>query len=110
VFLTEDIEKNVHGSETLEKIYLPPAALEQKIESSFTKVFSRHTDNPISLKRIYSGESLQLSYTQLERYEKCPLSYWFAYELGIPSPPNASLITGSCVHEALENFYRKVQQ
>lgn len=46
-----------------------------------------------------------LSVSQVQMYLKCGIQYYFAYILGIKSPPNIALATGSSGHEALEaNF------
>lgn len=110
IFVSEDIEKNLLARNCIKRLEIPALPIEKKIARNKTRVFSRSSQNPETLCRFSKSDQLRLSYTQLEKYEKCPLSYWFAFELGIPTPPSASLLMGSCVHKALENFYRKVQQ
>jgi putative RecB family exonuclease len=50
------------------------------------------------------------SYSRLSKYLRCPLAYFFEYELAIPKgfiPSN--LILGSAVHEGLAAYHRSIQ-
>lgn len=63
-----------------------------------------------TIKTKKRDKPLSLSFTQLDKYERCPRSYWFAYEVKIPINPSASLVVGTSFHEALEAFYKKVKE
>lgn len=108
LFVTEDIEKNV-SPQLIEKIKVEaqtPAALLMNMSRA---AFSRESEGQKTSLFSKKDGSLSLSFSQLDKFEKCPLAYWFAFELKIPSPPNASLLIGSAIHEALEVFYQKVK-
>jgi RecB family exonuclease len=48
---------------------------------------------------------MNLSYSAISTYQKCPLQYRFRYVDGVPSEPSPSLSFGSSIHEALRWFY-----
>lgn len=52
---------------------------------------------------------LSLSFTQIEKYETCPLSYQFKYDFRIPAPIPAHMHMGSAIHAALELFFREIK-
>jgi len=52
---------------------------------------------------------LKLSYTQLDTFMNCPLKYKFNYVYSIPLRPTAPLRFGSDVHDALEEFYKRIK-
>lgn len=47
----------------------------------------------------------QVSFSQLDVYNKCPMQYYFSYVLGLRAPPSAVLSFGNTVHSALKKFY-----
>lgn len=49
---------------------------------------------------------LDLSYTMLDRYARCPACFYVQYVLGLGEAPTAALSTGGMVHQALEWFSR----
>jgi DNA helicase-2/ATP-dependent DNA helicase PcrA len=49
----------------------------------------------------------QLSYSQIETFDLCPLKYRFAYILFLPTPPSGALSFGSAIHETLRDFYQR---
>ncbi|MCL6471620.1 MAG: PD-(D/E)XK nuclease family protein [Firmicutes bacterium] len=48
---------------------------------------------------------MRLSYSAISTYQKCPLSYKFAYIDRLPTKPSHYLSFGSSIHSALEFFY-----
>src|SRR3989339_29872 len=48
-----------------------------------------------------------LSYSQIDKYETCPLQYKCAYVLRIPTLPNSALSFGSTIHDTLRDFHTK---
>lgn len=109
VFLTEDIFKRIEDPSLIEMIELPAPSAAEQIEQTLIPSFER-TQATEKAEENPSNESLRLSFTQLDKYERCPLSYWFSYELKIPTTPTASLAVGSAVHSSLENFYSQVKR
>ncbi len=52
---------------------------------------------------------LDLTYTKIDAYIKCPRCYYLQYHLDLRPPAGAKQIVGQVVHQALEKFYRGVQ-
>lgn len=50
---------------------------------------------------------INLSYSQIEVFNLCPLKYKFSYVLGLPTPPSAALSFGNTIHETMRDFYQK---
>ncbi len=55
-------------------------------------------------------ESFKLSTTSLNKYLKCPLSFYFENILGVPRGRNASMGFGSAIHYALEQFFVDIEK
>ena len=108
LFITEDIEKNV-SLQLIDKIKVEGQSPGALLLNMSRAAFSRESKNQKPILFSKKDGPLSLSFSQLDKFEKCPLAYWFAFELKIPSPPNASLLIGSAIHEALEVFYQKVK-
>lgn len=47
----------------------------------------------------------QVSFSQLDVYNKCPTQYYFSYVLGLRAPASAVLSFGNTVHATLKKFY-----
>ncbi len=54
-------------------------------------------------------ESFQLSVTNLNKYLKCPRSFYYETILRIPGAKNRYMSFGTAVHEALERFFRSMK-
>jgi RecB family exonuclease len=52
---------------------------------------------------------LHLSYSSVETYQHCPLSYKFKYHDRLPEKPRGEFTLGNALHSALEFFYRGVE-
>jgi len=48
-----------------------------------------------------------VSYSKLNKYETCPLSYKYSYVLNIPTPPNGALNFGIAIHDTLYEYHLK---
>ena len=59
------------------------------------------TDGPAAL---FTDGNLQLSASQLETYEDCPLRYFYTYVLRVRSDSNVYAELGTLVHEVLRAF------
>ncbi len=53
-------------------------------------------------------EGYKLSVTHLNKYLKCPLSFYFESILRVPSARNASTGFGTAMHHALNKFFEKI--
>lgn len=106
VFLTGDIEGHLSQESPLRWVQYESHAPTEGLTKSL-QVFERQEKfKTPKLPQSRKGP-LRLSFTQLDKYERCPLSYWFSYEVKIPTKAHRSLAVGSAVHESLENFYSK---
>lgn len=52
----------------------------------------------------------QISYSQLDTYEMCPLRYKYQYVLKIPSASNSAASFGTSIHSALQAFYTRYRE
>lgn len=52
----------------------------------------------------------QVSYSQLDTYEMCPLRYKYQYVLKIPSASNSAASFGTSIHSALQAFYMRYRE
>lgn len=64
--------------------------------------FKKH-DEPVILPPL---EIKNISYSQLQTYELCPLQYKYKYVLKIPTPQAAAASFGSTIHNVLHKFYK----
>ncbi|MDP4010621.1 MAG: UvrD-helicase domain-containing protein [Candidatus Roizmanbacteria bacterium] len=51
-------------------------------------------------------EVKNISYSQLQTYEMCPLQYKYQYILKIPTAPGSAASFGSTIHNVLQKFYK----
>jgi len=109
LFVTQDICPDLKLCSWINWTELPTEATAEKSYQQLTRLFER-VEKATDLAKKRRPDSLQLSYTQLEKYDRCPLAYWFSYVLRIPTPATASLVIGSAVHEALERFFKGIQK
>jgi DNA helicase-2/ATP-dependent DNA helicase PcrA len=107
-FVSEDLKKTLKNSETIQTINLPPQDQSEIPKSLESKPFSR-IEATAGLRKK-SVDALSLSFTQLEKYENCPLSYQFKYEFQIPVAIPAHMHVGSAIHKALELFFQRVKK
>ncbi|HUV72505.1 MAG TPA: ATP-dependent DNA helicase [Clostridia bacterium] len=49
----------------------------------------------------------ELSYSQIDSFNTCPLKYKFSYLLSLPTPPSAALTFGSVIHQTMCDFYQR---
>jgi RecB family exonuclease len=105
VFLTEDL-KSLAGSKSLQLI--ERKGRENSLEDFLKRVqpFQRQA---IAKNREPSTGPLSLSFSQLDKYETCPLAYEFQYELRIPVSEPPHMAMGSAIHTALERYARALQ-
>jgi len=105
LFLTEDLKDFWKENTSFLKDAPPVAEIPSVSLSPFERV-----KKASSSQAEPSKLPLSLSYTQIEKYETCPLSYRFKYELRIPVKAPAHMALGSAIHEALENFFKEIQK
>jgi DNA helicase-2/ATP-dependent DNA helicase PcrA len=54
-------------------------------------------------------ENYSLSVTDLSLYLKCPVSFYYSKMLKIPQAKNEAMVFGTAVHNALNKFFKKMQ-
>ncbi|MCB9836093.1 MAG: ATP-dependent helicase [Phycisphaera sp.] len=50
---------------------------------------------------------LELSYSKIDQYQRCPGCFYLRYVLGMVEPGTSQQIVGTVAHAALERFYRR---
>ncbi|MDB5037185.1 MAG: hypothetical protein JWQ35_713 [Bacteriovoracaceae bacterium] len=109
IFLLGDLKSVLSQPKVLKLIEREPspASMAEKLFTPI-KPFSRFTQPSESKEK--AKKPLSLSFTQLEKYESCPLAYQFKYDFQIPVevPPHMSV--GSAIHTALELFFRGIKK
>jgi len=75
------------------------AAAEDYIESASKRAWEKPLPNPVP--------PLDLSYSAVDLYNRCPRCYWLKYIVGLSPQPTRATIFGSVIHRALEYFYRR---
>jgi DNA helicase-2/ATP-dependent DNA helicase PcrA len=101
-FLTDDLKSIFSEFKLIER---PPPTSERLLASPrapFSRIQKANEDSASAK----SDKPLSLSFTQLDKYETCPLMFRFAYDLQIPTLPSSSILVGSAVHGALEKFFK----
>ncbi len=53
-------------------------------------------------------EGFVLSVSSMNRYQSCPLSFYYEYVLRIPSVPNEAATYGTCMHNALKRLFDRM--
>jgi len=51
---------------------------------------------------------LRLSFTQIDRYQRCPRQYYYAFVLNIPARPAPAPSFGTVIHDVLAGFYKVI--
>ncbi len=62
---------------------------------------------PVGVRRTVSAEPLSLSFNQIDNYLSCPLKYKYAHVVRVPVAPHHSLIYGSALHRAVQEFHKR---
>jgi DNA helicase-2/ATP-dependent DNA helicase PcrA len=62
---------------------------------------------PAPASRLPTDEPLSLSFYQVDDYLTCPLKYKYAHVLRVPLAPHHSIIYGSALHKAVQEFHRR---
>ncbi len=68
--------------------------------------------NKENIEKLY-GNTLNTSVTQLEKYRKCPFSYYLQYGLKLKEKETLKIHTfdtGSFMHETIDEFFEKVRE
>jgi DNA helicase-2/ATP-dependent DNA helicase PcrA len=61
---------------------------------------------PVQAGRGASNEPLSLSFYQVDAYLACPQRYWYGHVVHVPIAPHHSLVYGSALHKAVQDFHR----
>jgi DNA helicase-2/ATP-dependent DNA helicase PcrA len=67
----------------------------------------RPAAEPAQAERIASDEPLLLSFYAIDDYLTCPLKYKYAHILRVPLAPHHSIVYGSALHQAVQEFHRR---
>jgi len=107
-YLETDLKIPLKDSKDFVWEIIPPLPVENLLMPVEKKPLSRagfqETKAPLDEKPLH------LSFTQLDRYERCPLAYRFEFDLKIPAAPSPVLAFGAIVHQALERFYKAIKE
>ena len=77
---------------------------------SFLDYQKHDVPGPSQQEQIQRTPISNLSYSQIDTFNLCPLKYKFRYILKIPVPASSAASFGQSVHESLRAFYRQVQE
>jgi DNA helicase-2/ATP-dependent DNA helicase PcrA len=61
---------------------------------------------PAEARREAPSEPLSLSFYQVDEYLTCPQRYWYGHVVRVPIAPHHSLVYGSALHKAVQDFHR----
>jgi DNA helicase-2/ATP-dependent DNA helicase PcrA len=64
-------------------------------------------EKPAVASRLPTDEPLSLSFYQVDDYLTCPLKYKYAHVLRVPLAPHHSIVYGSALHKAVQEFHRR---
>lgn len=53
---------------------------------------------------------LELNFSEIDQYLRCPRCYWLRNVVGVPEPKHAAANFGSIIHRSLEFFYKQLQE
>lgn len=53
---------------------------------------------------------LELSFSVIDQYLRCPRCYWLRYVVGVPEARQAAANFGSIIHRSLEFFYKQIKE
>jgi DNA helicase-2/ATP-dependent DNA helicase PcrA len=76
-----------------------------KYAATLLRIVSRADNPPVDAPR----PPLELSYTAIDAYTRCPRCYWLRFVKGLPETQRKQTVLGTVVHSALESFYRAVR-
>ncbi|MCX6782169.1 MAG: ATP-dependent DNA helicase [Candidatus Magasanikbacteria bacterium] len=69
---------------------------------------------PVQTKKVPVGFAYELpktfSFSQIQKYKKCPYQYKLAHILGLPTEGSPSFSFGSTMHNTLELFYTRLKE
>lgn len=105
LFISTDLKPLLQDPKIIQWSKIPERPAHEKLLAPAPKPFGRSKPSGISAR---SDKPLHLSFTQIDRFDRCPRAYFFAHELKIPTPPSPSLAFGSAAHTALEKFFKEV--
>lgn len=86
---------------------------DQSVQSYLADLMRYHKGQPALLDHALMDrvlENFKLSTTSLNKYLKCPLSFYFENILGVPRGRNAQMGFGSAIHYALEQYFMDIEK
>ena len=90
--------------ETINEDYVKKLELINVEEKKQLSIFDFKTPKENVTKNLINNNIF--SYSQLERFERCPLQYKYQYILKLPSTPSSALSFGTTIHNTLRQFYQ----
>lgn len=74
------------------------------------RTFAKHYLSPGAGSARHAGVRgpLNLTFSEIEEYLRCPACYWLRFVIGLPEKAYVGSKYGSIVHQALERFYKQV--
>ncbi len=97
------------------KVNLKKHALSEELITEYWNKFIKPPERPATLKTAEEEmamrsvlQGFQLSVTNLNKYLRCPKSFYYETILRIPSAKNRYMSFGSAVHVALEIYFRRM--
>lgn len=82
--------------------------IEKKLSDKFDMP-KRHINEGLNNGLLYEIPSA-FSFSQIQKYEKCPYQYKLSSILGLPTPSRGTFSFGSTMHNTLEKFYARIKE
>ncbi len=100
-FVVESMGKNWNDKANI----IPAQTSMSEVLSSFEPIHKKAEKEKI-LARLFKGDWLYLTTNQVADYLRSPREFWLFHVLHLPKGPFHSLVYGSSIHAALEQYYK----
>lgn len=112
--------KDLANSVFIDEISLPEERLRYSVPTADMMAHMEWAMEPVStvrvalanrawIERVLQHPQFSLSYTNLSKFLRCPLSYYYECILKVPFLRGAALGFGIAVHNALERFFKEMK-
>lgn len=94
-------------------IRIQPKVLEDTVFQFVAETMVTQWPDPVQLEQSFITQSLKnyrLNVTHLNKYLKCPLTFYFEHIVRVPTAKNAAIGFGNAIHHALDKFFKSMQQ
>jgi DNA helicase-2/ATP-dependent DNA helicase PcrA len=101
--------KFIHETEeSIHPMEVPDSLIKDAILS---KIKGTSTDIKVNDKYIAEAlEDFELSFSAMDTYQKCPISFYYRYILKVPAIEKEHLAYGNAMHYGMEQFYRDMRK